>query len=437
MTDVLVPIALSSGIDQAGEERLHAARFTTVSKPAWQCALPSVSGNLPNGRLDDEIEYQYTLIQTEAGQPVTVSITAGALPDGLSMDSSGLVTGTATSSGSYSWEITPTSACGDGTPISDSADIVADVFWLTTNNSTGTNKDSVWQSEDLDIWTGPTLRVPAVATPFFGPINLGTNRVLIAGTQNTLELITDLNPAGGYATTTVPLVTMINRFRRFGNIVVAIKYGSLTYYTSADSGATWTARTAPGSGTGLRDVARLNSGRWIAFVADNASSRFLYSDQTGEPTTWINSTATPASSMSIACNGVTAIGMNWNGGVVITTTGTSWDPVAIPNVTGGDLGVALALDSTFLLSCSTSTYGNSLVKTHDSGVNWTAMSFPQCIRLEKARNLIVASLASVNGSGNTGALYSADLGDVWNDVTMPYSTSDGDRVTIASVTYLP
>jgi hypothetical protein len=54
--------------------------------------------------------------------------------------------------------------------------------WMTTNHPL--ESGSVWESTDLSgAWGDPVARDPNVATPDFGPVSLGLDRVLIAGTD--------------------------------------------------------------------------------------------------------------------------------------------------------------------------------------------------------------------------------------------------------------
>lgn len=62
-----------------------------------------LSGDLPDGYVDDVVSYQYTALG--GTPPYTFSILSGTLPDGLSMSSAGLVTGTRGDRGEYSWVV--------------------------------------------------------------------------------------------------------------------------------------------------------------------------------------------------------------------------------------------------------------------------------------------------------------------------------------------
>lgn len=73
------------------------------------------------------MEYQYTA--SGGTEPYSFSIVAGALPPGLSMDSTGLVTGTPTTAGVYHWTVQVVDAIGRQCTLEDSAyvmDLVGD-----------------------------------------------------------------------------------------------------------------------------------------------------------------------------------------------------------------------------------------------------------------------------------------------------------------------
>jgi hypothetical protein len=90
---------------------------------------PSISGTLPDGTTGDTVSYQYTITPAYPGQEVTLSVD-GTFPPGLSIDATGLVTGTLTAAGTFSWSIIPSSHCADGDALADSATIEAGTFTL-------------------------------------------------------------------------------------------------------------------------------------------------------------------------------------------------------------------------------------------------------------------------------------------------------------------
>lgn len=83
-------------------------------------SVPTISGDLPDGIPGDVVSYQYTINLAYPGQVFTLKLD-GALPTGLSIDANGLVTGTVTGSGTFSWTITLLTECGPGVPLADSA----------------------------------------------------------------------------------------------------------------------------------------------------------------------------------------------------------------------------------------------------------------------------------------------------------------------------
>lgn len=87
---------------------------------------PTITGALPDATVGDAVSYQYTLTRAYPGQDVTLTVN-GTFPPGLDLDSDGLVTGTPTTAGSYSFTITPSSACADGVALSEAV-VIADTI---------------------------------------------------------------------------------------------------------------------------------------------------------------------------------------------------------------------------------------------------------------------------------------------------------------------
>lgn len=129
---------------------------------------PSISGGVPDGRVGDVVDYAYTVTPAYFGQPVSLVLT-GSLPDGLSMDASGRVTGTRTASGSFSWTITPSSPCADSIALSDSS--TSALEWLATRSTT---TPSLGRSADGSDWTTEPLSNPGLV----GKLIAGGGRVI-------------------------------------------------------------------------------------------------------------------------------------------------------------------------------------------------------------------------------------------------------------------
>lgn len=78
--------------------------------PVAGAPILRITGNLPDGAQGDVESYAYTI--TGGTAPVTAAITSGALPTGLSMDAAGVITGTRTAAGVFSWTVLATDANG-------------------------------------------------------------------------------------------------------------------------------------------------------------------------------------------------------------------------------------------------------------------------------------------------------------------------------------
>lgn len=114
MSEFLIPIALSSQLDVSGEERIHAAKYTTPIRPKFYI----ITGHLPESCVGNSGTYQYTVVTGDG--PAVVSISAGELPPGATMDENGLVTYTYTDDGTYSWTVHMVDAAGHTYDLEDS-----------------------------------------------------------------------------------------------------------------------------------------------------------------------------------------------------------------------------------------------------------------------------------------------------------------------------
>lgn len=83
----------------------------------------SLTGDLGDGIVGGVVSYQY--IVSGGVAPYVVSIVSGALPSGLTMNGSGLVTGTRTTSQTSSWVIGVTDAFGNQITLPDSCNTIA------------------------------------------------------------------------------------------------------------------------------------------------------------------------------------------------------------------------------------------------------------------------------------------------------------------------
>lgn len=82
---------------------------------------PSITGNAPSGAVGDAYSYAYTVTGGDA--PLLVSLWSGTLPDGLTLSSAGVLSGTPTTVGSYSWSVRVTDANGLYDDLADTANV--------------------------------------------------------------------------------------------------------------------------------------------------------------------------------------------------------------------------------------------------------------------------------------------------------------------------
>jgi hypothetical protein len=121
MSELLVPIAISSQLDVTGEERIHAAKFESIVRVSYTAGM-TLSGSLPDMAVGDTIDFQYTYVPAIPPFPVTFSIVDGALPDGLEFDEdTATITGTATTAEHDNAWTVRVSPVGEGDPV-DQAD---------------------------------------------------------------------------------------------------------------------------------------------------------------------------------------------------------------------------------------------------------------------------------------------------------------------------
>lgn len=136
--DVGMPV--DSLVVAAVEAMARALPLATYSPGAGQYWLAvaqeplhdiAITGDLPDGYIGDSGTYRYQILGGEA--PVTVEVTAGALPDGASIDDDGKVTYQYTVAGTFSWTLTATGADGNSDTVEDTAVVAAEVFPSTRN----------------------------------------------------------------------------------------------------------------------------------------------------------------------------------------------------------------------------------------------------------------------------------------------------------------
>jgi hypothetical protein len=161
--------------DDRNRFRLNAVEVlfdSQKSKPST--SLLSIAGDLPNGYVNDTIDFKYVVSATLL--PAAVSITSGALPTGTTMDNKGHVTGQVTAGGTYTWTATVTDAKGNTAHVDDSANFtivqaaqLSDWKYLQVDDSDNTDRsavdfdDSSWSTgtAPFGAWYDGTTTLPA------------------------------------------------------------------------------------------------------------------------------------------------------------------------------------------------------------------------------------------------------------------------------------
>jgi len=90
----------------------------------WPPDAVAISGHLING-VEGQAINPYAYLVAGGYKPVLCTITDGALPPGLVMNSAGVVSGTPTAAGDFTWTVTATDAHGNQAHLPDSASVIA------------------------------------------------------------------------------------------------------------------------------------------------------------------------------------------------------------------------------------------------------------------------------------------------------------------------
>lgn len=119
MNQVLIP-RLELLVD-TGQAETVPAPFPT------QPVGPTITGDAPDTYVGSTYSYAYTVTAGDAAV-VKVEIVSGVLPDGLTMDNDGVITGSPTEAGTDSWTVRVTDANGLWDELSDSIRVTQQVF---------------------------------------------------------------------------------------------------------------------------------------------------------------------------------------------------------------------------------------------------------------------------------------------------------------------
>lgn len=136
-------------------------------------------------------QYFIKIIDYTGTAPVSMSVTAGSLPTGLTL-SGNTISGTPTVAGAISFTITATNACGNDTQVySGSVTVAATIgfTWLSTSSGANSGQVGVAYSEEFDItpsnfgtWEGDGTIVWQVSAGLPPGITWNTSTNVLSGT---------------------------------------------------------------------------------------------------------------------------------------------------------------------------------------------------------------------------------------------------------------
>lgn len=213
-------------IMDTGQEEAE-IRDWVIDQPAL-----SITGDLPNAFVNDNVSYAYAIA---GGVPSYVcSILSGSLPVGTSLSSSGVVSGTYASEGSFSWVVQVVDGDGNTATVPDSA-VITQVDWLIAYGSSG--------GTSLEISQGGI----AFAGSGFAPTpNWAPNATTGGATNGTSYLVVTVSPSvGNYG-----LFYNGTTFAASSGLTVSAS-GSDTVY----AGGYWNVCTGQGAGSGIARAA--------------------------------------------------------------------------------------------------------------------------------------------------------------------------------------
>jgi hypothetical protein len=238
-----------------------------------QPSSPTLSGDAPDTlRGIVYTDFTYTIAGGES--PYTVVVSSGSLPPGLSISSSGVISGTATASGMFKYTLRVTDAKGLWTELADSIGVSTQVLAL---GATAGNTKIVTRRNLSGTWSNVNAGTAAGSTNLEG---LASGRFIawIAGAafysddsgSNWTQSASTIDSSGG------------SRNGDSLGAVVVLGGGLGAFYVSTNSGTTYATRTATTTflGNPLIVKAGPNTGR-ILLVNSLPTSANSYSDDQG------------------------------------------------------------------------------------------------------------------------------------------------------------
>lgn len=182
----------------------------------------AITGNLPDGQQGATASLQY---QATGGiAPYTFTVLSGAIPTGLTLSSSGLLSGTYGAGGAYSWVVKATDAVGSTATLADSNNVVSSLIYTwslvsglnnTPMNASFIYNDTIGIGHNGGGWVSystnrgvsfSTVQAPNTSMAITGIVYYQGNWWLFgfAGANGSVAAKTTGNNFTSFATVTIP-----------------------------------------------------------------------------------------------------------------------------------------------------------------------------------------------------------------------------------------
>lgn len=373
---------------------------------------PTIEGDAPNSVIGAEYEFAYTV--TEGDAPIaTVEIVSGSLPPGWEMDNAGVITGTATEGGEFTWSVRVTDTNGLWDEVADEADILAEQWWGSYPTFF---TEMIVSNDEAETWGTKLVNETAEMLVHYGPKQLGS-KVMFAqdGVETTVAFLADAEfVSTALDVAQIEVQNYIAHLRYIDGIAFAISpENDQTSMYSVDDGVSWATCFDPAAGL-ANDVAKVGN-VWVTHNA-TVSSHFYYSEDE-IPTSWTEGQSAGGGHYVIASNGNVAVSFDNANTCRRTTNGTTWASITVPShgVNGTNGGDCIAIGDVFLFSRVEGT-PTTILRSDDAGLTWETVevrtAFGSVRRFEQAESgRVIASLPS-----SSIICYSDDLGLTWTEV---------------------
>lgn len=286
----------------------------------------SIAGDVPDGTVGVPID-AYTYTVSGGVQPYgNRTIASGSLPPGLTMSTAGVVTGTPTTQGSYSWTVQVTDAEDTTATVADTAEITQ-VAWFASG--VDFTNDTGLKSSDGVTWNG-TLDANIGARGTFSGAGL-----VIVCSQSAAVVRVSANQGGSWTNAT-GVASHIGGYYAASNDLYLLETGSasLTGTRKSSDGYAYTSMTMPSNFNVVNGFAELGS-TLIAVGVQSSGGNTAISVDAGATWTGMHTCfSANETALDIATDGTTAVAVGETNKIGKTTNGTTWTAVTSPFASG-------------------------------------------------------------------------------------------------------